>query len=152
MISPPSECPIKLTRPRHDMGQNYEIYCLTSLASLSPMSKMSPSVRSSFTLEDRKIASGWHKERLFFRMRMSQELPWKPWHSTKRWTPLSNKLEGFSYLTWSWGLILLWLEREEPPLKGHQGSLSPVIQTLGHCPSHSTLRILLDELQSTRTH
>jgi hypothetical protein len=66
IIKPPRECPMKLIFDRQDIGQKDWIYYLTSFASLSPISKMSPSVRSSLALLDKKIASGCVNERLFF--------------------------------------------------------------------------------------
>lgn len=41
---PPKECPKKLILAKQEMGQNDWIYYFTSLANLSPISKMSPSV------------------------------------------------------------------------------------------------------------
>ena len=58
MIMPPRECPIKLILDTVVAGQNYVMYCLTSVARRSPISKMSPSVCSSFDVELRTIASG----------------------------------------------------------------------------------------------
>jgi hypothetical protein len=66
---------MKLILARHEIGQKDYIYYLISFARRSPISKMSPSVCSSFELEQRKIASGCIKDRLFFRRRISQELP-----------------------------------------------------------------------------
>jgi hypothetical protein len=88
MIKPPKECPMKEILERHWIGQKAWMYYFTSLANLSPISKISPSVRSSFAWLLRNIASGCARLRLFFKRRMSMELPWKPWHSTNRCTPI----------------------------------------------------------------
>ena len=47
MIKPPMLCPIKLILLMHEIGQKERMYYLTSVASLSPISMMSPSVWSS---------------------------------------------------------------------------------------------------------
>lgn len=71
IMRPPSEWPIKLTLERQFIGQKDWIYCFTSFARRSPISKISPSVSSSFAPEAKKRASGWASERLFFKSLMS---------------------------------------------------------------------------------
>ena len=71
IIKPPKECPIKLTRDRQLKGQKDCMYYLTSFARRSPISNKSPSVNSSFALDDRKSASGCASERLFLSNRIS---------------------------------------------------------------------------------
>jgi hypothetical protein len=79
MIKPPSECPIKVSLAKFAPGQLSLINCMTSFASLSPISKMLPSVRpSSFAAEHRKSASGNAKDIMFLNDLMSNELPWNP--------------------------------------------------------------------------
>lgn len=58
MISPPRLWPIKLSRLRHEAGQNDKMYCFTSLARRSPISMISPSVCSSLLVESKITASG----------------------------------------------------------------------------------------------
>ena len=58
MMIPPSECPMKLILDTVFAGQNEMIYCFTSVANLSPISIMSPSVWSSLEVELSITASG----------------------------------------------------------------------------------------------
>ena len=62
IIRPPIECPMKLILLMHEMGQKERMYYLTSVASRSPISMMSPSVWSSLLCESRMTASGCCKD------------------------------------------------------------------------------------------
>ena len=58
IIIPPREWPMKEIFETVLAGQNEMMYCLTSVARRSPISKMSPSVCSSLEVELRTMASG----------------------------------------------------------------------------------------------
>lgn len=75
MISPPILCPMKLIRAMQTEGQKLKMYCLTSDASLWPISMMSPSVFSSFELESITTESGKVKAIWFLKSRMSADVP-----------------------------------------------------------------------------
>lgn len=87
-INPPILWAMKVSLPSYDPGQDSRMYWCTSSANLRPISKMSTSDSLSFAYEHKNSASGRAIEIMFLNILTSYELPWKPWHRTKRCMPL----------------------------------------------------------------
>ena len=109
IIRPPIECPMKLILLMHEIGQKDSMYCLTSVASRSPISIMSPSVWSSLLCESKMTASGCCSEIWFLNSLMSLWLPWNPCCITKRCTPTKADSEFWLGLSSYCSMILVSL-------------------------------------------